>query len=123
MRMSQFEACLSEDEAIAWDCVKAVIENVLGKTRVAHSDVLINDMLNAFNELNVHMSLKIHLLRSHLDFFNKQLSTESDEHGERFHQQIHDMEKRYNGKKLDRMIADFCWYILQEDYVESDDED
>ncbi|UYV84383.1 hypothetical protein LAZ67_X001983 [Cordylochernes scorpioides] len=41
------------------------------------------------------MSLKIHFLHSHLDFFPNNLGAVSDEHGERFHQDISSMEKRY----------------------------
>ncbi|UYV72415.1 hypothetical protein LAZ67_9003037 [Cordylochernes scorpioides] len=43
------------------------------------------------------MSLKIHFLHSHLDFFLDNLGAVSDEHGERFHQAISSMEKRYQG--------------------------
>jgi len=44
------------------------------------------------------MSLKIHFLESHLNFFPENLGEVSDEHGERFHQDILDLEKRYQGK-------------------------
>jgi len=39
------------------------------------------------------MSLKIHFLESQLDFFPENLGEVSDEHGERFHQNIMAMEK------------------------------
>ena len=45
-----------------------------------------------------NMSLKIHFLESHLDFFPENLSEVSDEHGERFQQDIMATEKRYQGK-------------------------
>ena len=45
-----------------------------------------------------NMSLKIHLLHSHLDFFPKNLGAVSNEHGERFHQEISIMKRRYQGK-------------------------
>ncbi|UYV63953.1 hypothetical protein LAZ67_2006122 [Cordylochernes scorpioides] len=48
--------------------------------------------------LGCNMSLKIHFLHSHLDFFPDNLGAVSDEHGERFHQDISGMEKRYQGK-------------------------
>ena len=34
------------------------------------------------------MSLKVHFLHSHLPFFHENLGAVSDEHGERFHQDI-----------------------------------
>lgn len=52
-------------------------------------------MMAAFEALNVNMSLKIHLLHYHLDLFSKQLPTESDEQGERFHQTALPFELRY----------------------------
>jgi len=44
------------------------------------------------------MSLKIHFLESHLHFFPENLGEVSDEHGERFLQDIMVIEKRYQGK-------------------------
>jgi hypothetical protein len=51
------------------------------------------------------MSLKVHFLGSHLDFFPENLGAVSDEHGERFHQDIYKMEKRYQGKWSLSMLA------------------
>jgi len=44
------------------------------------------------------MSLKIHFLHSHLDFFPSNLGDFSDEHGERFHQDISADGKETPGK-------------------------
>jgi len=55
------------------------------------------------------MSLKVHFLDSPLDFFLDNLGAVSDEHGERFHQDISAMEKRYQGQRSARMLADYCW--------------
>ena len=57
------------------------------------------------------MSLKIHFVESHLDFFPKKLGEVSDEHGERFHQEIMAMEKQYQGKWTSSMLADYCWTL------------
>jgi len=57
------------------------------------------------------MSLKTHFLESHLDFFPENLSKVSDKHGERFHQDIMAMEKRYQGMWTSRMLADYCWTL------------
>jgi hypothetical protein len=53
------------------------------------------------------MSMKIHFLSSHLDFFLEKCGSVSDEQGERFHQDIAAMEGRYkeNG-------AHQCWLII-----------
>jgi len=57
------------------------------------------------------MSLKIHFLESHLDFFPENLGEVSDEHGERFNQDIMAIEKRYQGKGTSSMLADYCWTL------------
>jgi hypothetical protein len=55
------------------------------------------------------MSLKMHYLFSHLDFFPLNCGDVSDEHAERFHQDISVMEHRYKGKWSAAMLGDFCW--------------
>jgi len=57
------------------------------------------------------MSLQIQFLGSHLDFFPENLGEVSGEHGERFHQDILAMEKRYQGKWTSSMLADYCWTL------------
>lgn len=70
----------------AWNAVKEVINGFLGKHRAENYKHLVSNMLVAFEAIDVHMSLKIHFLHHHLDYFSRQLATESDEQGERFHQ-------------------------------------
>ncbi|CAH1107944.1 unnamed protein product [Psylliodes chrysocephalus] len=59
-------------------------------------------LLTAYKEMGCNVALKIHFLDSHLDFFPENLRAVSDEHGERFYQDISAMEKRYQGS----LIAD-----------------
>ena len=60
------------------------------------------------------MSLKMHFLHSHLDFFPENLGAVSDEQGERFHQDIQTMEVRYQGFWNESMMADHCWMLYRE---------
>ena len=60
------------------------------------------------------MSLKLHFLHSHLDFFPENADV-TEEHGERFHQDIDEMEFRYKGKWSPAMLADFCWNIQRDE--------
>ena len=46
----------------------------------------------------VNMSLEINMMHSHLDFFSENMGAVSYEHGERFHQGIATIEKRFKGK-------------------------
>ncbi|CAH1114358.1 unnamed protein product [Psylliodes chrysocephalus] len=47
--------------------------------------------------MGINMSLKINFLHSHLDFFPENLGEVSDEHGERFHQDLKFFEQNYQG--------------------------
>ena len=62
--------------------------------------------------MGYNMSLKIHYLHSHLDFFPNNLGTVNDKHGERFHQEILIMENRYQGKWSHTMLADYYWNLM-----------
>ncbi|MFP3021238.1 MAG: hypothetical protein ACEY3F_08125, partial [Wolbachia sp.] len=58
----------------------------------------VNYKQKCIRQLGYNMSLKIHLLNSHLDFLPENLSSVSDEHGECFHQDISVMESCYQGR-------------------------
>ena len=60
------------------------------------------------------MSLKIHFLESYLNFFPEKLSKVSDEHSERFHQDIMTMEKRYQDKWTSSMLADYYRKLMRD---------
>ena len=71
-------------------------------------------MLKSYERMGCRMSLKMHFLHSHLDFFPANLGAVSDEHGERFHQQISIMENRYQGNFNPNMMGDYCWFLQTE---------
>ncbi|GBN13447.1 hypothetical protein AVEN_116187-1 [Araneus ventricosus] len=57
------------------------------------------------------MSLKIHFLHSHLEFFPENLRSVSDENGERFHEDISNTGARCQGKWNPKMLADYRWTL------------
>ena len=57
------------------------------------------------------MSVKIHFLNLHVGNFPANLGAFSEEQGERFHQDISEMETRYQGRWNETMIADYCWCL------------
>ncbi|UYV66602.1 hypothetical protein LAZ67_4002268 [Cordylochernes scorpioides] len=99
-----FQNSLNEVEAAAWNSFRNVCKNFLGSVKVENYRDIVNDLLLSYKALGCNMSLKIHFLHSHLDFFPDNLGAVSDEYCERFHQDISSMEKRYQGKTL---IASF----------------
>jgi len=86
----------------------------LGKRRAQNIEELLNNLLQSYQKLGCNMSLKIHFLHSHLDFCPENCGAVGDEHGERFHQDISSMEKRYQGKLNCAMLADYCWTLARD---------
>jgi hypothetical protein len=68
----------------------------------------------AYKAMGCNMPLKVHFLDSHLDFFPKNVRAVNNEHGERFHQDISNMEKQYQGKWILSMWADYCWTLKRD---------
>ena len=62
------------------------------------------------------MSLKIHILYLHLDFFTDSLEV-SNKPGERFYQDISDIETQYHGKPNDRIMSNYCCYLQGESNI------
>ena len=60
------------------------------------------------------MSVKLHFLHSHLEHFLDNLGDYSEEQGERFHQDLKVMERRYQGVWGVNMMADYCWILKRE---------
>lgn len=114
LKDENFVAILEYREKAAWKAFKNVCENFLGNRRAENYRDLVEHLLVTYRNLNCNMSLKIHFLHSHLDFFPSNLGDVSDEHGERFHQDILHMEKRYQGKWSPSMLADYCWNLKRD---------
>ncbi|KAJ8880203.1 hypothetical protein PR048_016669 [Dryococelus australis] len=107
-----FEVCLSPKEKQAWRSFTNVTKNFLGKQRAANYRELANEIIIAYRNLGCNMSLKVHFLHLHLDSFPGNCSDVSDEQGERFHKDI-TIEKRYEGKLMPKMLADYCWNLTR----------
>jgi len=71
-------------------------------------------MLTTFGNLGCNMSIKMHYLFSHIDWFLENLGSMCDEQGERFHQDIKEMETRYQGRWDAVMMADYCWTLKRD---------
>lgn len=110
----RFQDFLRGTERDAWVAFKSLVTNFLGNNKSNDYVRVVKRCIGAYRRLGSSMSLKIHLLDSHLDFLPENLGAVSDEHGERFHQDISVMESRYQGRWSAAMLADYCW-TLQRD--------
>ena len=117
-RDEEFEHALTPVEKRAWLAFKAVVQNFLGNKKSDDYKCLVEELLESFRVLGSRMSIKIHFLHSHMDYFPENLGSLSEEQGERFHQDICTMEKRYQGHWNVNMMGDFCW-CLKRDNAES----
>ena len=82
--------------------VSEKVVNFLGNQKSDNYVEIVDNLLDRYKELGCNMSLKIHFLHSHLDFFPSNCGDVNDEHGERFHQDV------------STMLADFCWNLQRD---------
>ena len=61
--------------------------------------------------LDSRMSVKLHFLNLHLGHFLSNFGAFSEERGERFHQDICEMERKYQGCRNKNMMANYCWSL------------
>jgi len=108
-----FVETLQIKEKRAWNSFNWICHNFLGRTRSPNYKEGVEELLAAYKDYGCRMSLKIHFLHSHLEFFPKNLGDVSDEQGERFHQDIKQMEQRYQGFWNESMMGDYCWMLVR----------
>lgn len=105
---------MNEKEKEAWSSFKNVVLKFLGNDKDPDYKNIVQCMLTAYKEQGCKMSLKVHFLHSHVDYFPKNLGAYSEEQGERFHQDVRDFERRYQGRWDVNMLADYCWMLKRE---------
>jgi len=94
----QFDEDLNETERNAWFSFKRICKVFLGNHKASNYQDVVQDLLTSYKAMGCNTSLKIHFLEAHVDFFSEKLGEVSNEHSERFHQDIMAMEKRCQGK-------------------------
>ncbi|KAJ4450201.1 hypothetical protein ANN_01608 [Periplaneta americana] len=97
MKDNHFESLLEGKEKAAWIVFKEVVLNFPSNHRSENYEELVQNLLLAYETMGCSMCLKIHFLHFHPDFFPENCDDFSDEHGERFHQEISTMEKDIKG--------------------------
>ena len=85
-----------------------MVREFLGNTKASNYRNLVDVMIQNFQALGARMSIKLHYLFNHRDYFLENLGDVSEEQGERFHQVMRTMEERYQGRWDSHMMADYC---------------
>ncbi|GBM61358.1 hypothetical protein AVEN_112241-1 [Araneus ventricosus] len=94
MKDENFETKMETNERKAGESFKLVIISFLGNEKDPNYKSIVEEMIKNFKILGCSMSLKVHFLDSHLDYFPENLGAVSEEQGERFHQDIKEIERR-----------------------------
>jgi hypothetical protein len=90
-----FEQSMAPDEIEARISFAEVIDKFLGNNKETNYEQAVNNMLQKYKILGCKMSLKLHFFFSYLDQFPENLVVVSKEQGEQFHQDIKEMERKY----------------------------
>ncbi|GBL83358.1 hypothetical protein AVEN_110670-1 [Araneus ventricosus] len=114
MKDENFETKMETNEIKAWESFKLVFTSFLGDKKDPNYKYIVEEVIKNFKILGCSMSSNVHFLDSHLEYFSENLDTISEKQGERFHQDIKEMDRRYLGKWNVSIIADYCW-MLQRD--------
>ena len=89
---------MTQVEKSAWLSFREVVCKLFGNKKDPNYKSIVGNMLDNFQKLECRMSIKVHFLHSHLDFFPSNLGAVCEEQGKRFHQDIKTMERRYHGR-------------------------
>ena len=114
LKDDEFVRTMTEKEEAAWVSFREVVQNFLGNHKSVDYKQIVARMLENYKKLGCLMNLKLHYLHSHIEYFPQNLGDFSEEQGERFHQDIKRMEKRYQGRWDVNMMADYCWSLKRE---------
>ena len=114
MQDQTFAARMTVAERAAWCSYVSVIREFLDNPNTSNYRSLVYVMLQNFQTLVAKMSVKLHYLFSHLDYFPENLGDVSEEQEERFHQDIRRMEEKHQGRCDSHMIADYCWTLIRD---------
>ena len=109
-----FTARMTVDEWAALCSYISVIREFLGNTKANNHQNLVDLMLQNFQAFGARLSIMLHYLFSHLDYFPENLGNVSEEQWERFHQINRTMEKRYHCRWDSHMMADYCWIFIRD---------
>ena len=85
MKSDSFSAKLSAIERRAWKSFVSVVEGFLGNHKADNFRNIVEELVDAYEKISCRMSLKLHVLHSHIDEFKDNMGDYSEEQGERFH--------------------------------------
>ena len=76
-----FPNAMNEKESCAWSTFVETFENFLGNRKAVNYKGIVAKLLSTLQDMGANMSIKLHMLYSHLDRFTENLGDLSDEQG------------------------------------------
>ncbi|QQP37347.1 Uncharacterized protein FKW44_017579 [Caligus rogercresseyi] len=110
---TEFQNSMNTLDCAAWKSFVQVANNFLGTRRQQNHARLISTMIEP-SKTRLFVSIKMHFLFSHMEKFPENHGAMSDEQGERFHQDMRQIEERYQGRWDAVMMADYCWSLKRD---------
>ena len=83
------------------------VHGFLGNHKPENCVELVAKLAKTCSNRGCRMSLKMQMLDADLDQFMENMESYSEEHGERFHQDILDFERCYLGEHNEGMMGDY----------------
>ncbi|GFX87926.1 uncharacterized protein TNCV_4373911 [Trichonephila clavipes] len=107
MHDEKLEELLNPLDNAAWQAFKNVTHSFLGNLKAEIYRDIVHGLITSYKNLGCNMSLKIHFLHSHLDFFPENLGAVSDEHGNAF---LRGFQRKKRDIEGNGMLI--CWLII-----------
>ena len=80
LKYESLETKMNETEKEAWQAFRGVVNEFLENKRNQNYKELVKKLIKSYQNMSCHMSVKLHFLCSHLDFFEENLCNFSEEH-------------------------------------------
>ena len=114
MKSNSFSEKLSAVERRAWKSFVSVVDGFLGNHKADNFRNIVEKLVDAYEKMGCRISLKLHVLHSHINEFKDNMGDYLEEQGERFHQDVKSFEKHYKGQYNESMMGDYIWNLVHE---------
>ena len=115
LKSESLETKMNEIEKKAWQAFRGVVNGFLENKKNQNYKELVKKLIKSYQNMGCRMSVKLHFLCFHLDFFQENLGDFSEERGERFHQDIEPKEKRHKGRWDSAKMGDYISFLVRQD--------
>ena len=114
MKSNSFSEKLSGVERRAWKSFVSVVEGFLRNHKADNFRNIVEELVDVYEKMGCRISLKLHVLHSHIDESKSNMGDYSEEQGERFYQDVKSFEERYKGQYNESMMGDYIWNLVRE---------